>query len=148
MTAKIRWLTRADKDGEGEGRPRWIHCTPLFGHSGAVGVWMVVLVDDETSVTSQSSRRFRPAPPVSDNIGGKQWDAHTARERRNQYDTASEHDRKSSSRPPDAERGTVGPGGVGRINNYHARAGPSSSHSQAQYGVASGDVSEFSFQLK
>lgn len=41
VTAKIRWLTRPDEDGEGEGRPRWIHCTPLLGHSGAVGVWCV-----------------------------------------------------------------------------------------------------------
>ena len=72
VTAKIRWLTRADADGEGEGRPRWIHCTPLFGHSGAVGVWMIVLVDEEASATQPTGRRFRNAPPVSNNIGGKE----------------------------------------------------------------------------
>ncbi|KAG7100538.1 hypothetical protein HYQ44_019890 [Verticillium longisporum] len=43
VTAKIRW---SSKPGV-EGRPRWIHCTPLVGSNGAVGVWMVVLVDDE-----------------------------------------------------------------------------------------------------
>ena len=77
VTAKIRWLTKADEDGEGEGRPRWIHCTPLVGHSGAVGVWMVVLVDEEGSSAAQSTagRRFRPAPPVAPVIGGKDWDA-------------------------------------------------------------------------
>jgi hypothetical protein len=108
---------------------------------------MVVLVDDETSITTQSGRRFRPAPPVADNIGGKQWDAHAARERRNQYEP-SENERKSSSRP-DPDRGSAaGAGNVSRMNSYHARPGPSSSHSQTQYGVASGDVSEFSFQLK
>lgn len=42
VTAKIRWLAKPDEDGEGEGRARWIHCTPLLGHTGAVGVWMVV----------------------------------------------------------------------------------------------------------
>lgn len=66
VTAKIRWLTTAtaslDSDQVEEGRPRWIHCTPLLGQSGTVGVWMVVLVDDEKQTSA--SRRFRPAPPV------------------------------------------------------------------------------------
>lgn len=62
VTAKIRWVTRPEE----EGRNRWIHCTPLLGNNGGIGVWMVVLVDDETS---RPSRKFRPAPPVSENIG-------------------------------------------------------------------------------
>lgn len=71
MTAKIRWLARPDEDGEGEGRPRWIHCTPLLGHTGAVGVWMIVLIDEEGSQDSISAnRRFRTAPPVAPTIGG------------------------------------------------------------------------------
>ena len=71
MTAKIRWLARPDEDGEGEGRPRWIHCTPLLGHTGAVGVWMVVLIDEEGSRESISAnRRFRTAPPVPTTISG------------------------------------------------------------------------------
>lgn len=66
VTAKIRWLSnRADE----EGRARWIHCTPLLGQNGSVGVWMVVLVDDEGSVAG-GGRRFRMAPPVSSDIGG------------------------------------------------------------------------------
>ena len=82
VTAKIRWLTKADEDGDGEGRPRWIHCTPL---RGAVGVWMIVLVDEEGSKAIEGAgRRFRPAPPVSSTIGGKEWTASTvgSRERR------------------------------------------------------------------
>ncbi|KAK3675373.1 hypothetical protein LTR78_004883 [Recurvomyces mirabilis] len=82
VTAKIRWLTRADESGDGEGRPRWIHCTPLLGHSGAVGVWMIVLVEEEGygppgqgGVVGGSGRRFRPAPAVANNIGGKEWDS-------------------------------------------------------------------------
>jgi hypothetical protein len=71
VTAKIRWLARPDEDGEGEGRPRWIHCTPLLGHTGAVGVWMIVLVDEEGSRESiTANRRFRTAPPVPTTIVG------------------------------------------------------------------------------
>ncbi|KAF2692012.1 hypothetical protein K458DRAFT_398373 [Lentithecium fluviatile CBS 122367] len=70
VTAKIRWLSTAaadlDIDRVEEGRPRWIHCTPLLGQSGAVGVWMVVLVDDEKS--GAPTRRFRQAPPVASNL--------------------------------------------------------------------------------
>jgi hypothetical protein len=70
VTAKIRWLSSAtaqlDSERSDEGRPRWIHCTPLLGKSGAVGVWMVVLVDDEKSPAPL--RRFRQAPPVSSEI--------------------------------------------------------------------------------
>jgi len=57
VTAKVRWISRA----EDEGRNRWIHCTPLMGSNGSIGVWMIVLVDDEHS---RAVRRFRPAPPV------------------------------------------------------------------------------------
>ena len=75
VTAKIRWIPRTDDEGRG----RWIHCTPLLGTSGNVGVWMVVLVDDEQS---HVSRRFRKAPPVANVIGqpsGDRSDRLTAR---------------------------------------------------------------------
>lgn len=71
VTAKIRWLSRAIPDLEDsyeEGRPRWIHCTPLLGQSGAVGVWMVVLVDEDRH---GPSRRFRQAPPIASDVRGK-----------------------------------------------------------------------------
>ncbi|KAI1853609.1 hypothetical protein JX266_001593 [Neoarthrinium moseri] len=65
VTAKVRWLkSRADAEG---GRARWIHCTPLLGSNGAVGVWMVVLVDDEQD---SASRAPRDAPPVDRHIRG------------------------------------------------------------------------------
>ncbi|CAI6335917.1 unnamed protein product [Periconia digitata] len=67
VTAKVRWLSSASATVDPErpeGRPRWIHCTPLLGSSGAVGVWMVVLVDDDKA--SSTPRRFRQAPPVAD----------------------------------------------------------------------------------
>lgn len=81
VTAKIRWLTRASEDGEGDGRSRWIHATPLYSHSGSVGVWMVVLVDEE-SAPGDARRRFRAAPPVSTTIGGKEYDARATRAKR------------------------------------------------------------------
>lgn len=61
VTAKVRWISpraaaRGNSSGDGDeddgamtgsGKGRWIHCTPLLGSNGSVGVWMVVLVDDE-----------------------------------------------------------------------------------------------------
>ncbi|KAI9779027.1 MAG: hypothetical protein M1816_003775 [Peltula sp. TS41687] len=56
VTAKVRWVSKSDE----EGRNRWIHCTPLLGSNAQVGVWMVVIVDDE----KETNRRWRQAPPV------------------------------------------------------------------------------------
>lgn len=52
-----------------EGRRRWIHCTPLLGANGHVGVWIVVIVDDDGEL-AESKRRRRElarhtAPPVA-----------------------------------------------------------------------------------
>ena len=33
----------------GNGKIRWLHCTPLLGSDDRVGVWMVVMVEDEKS---------------------------------------------------------------------------------------------------
>lgn len=46
VTAKIRWISSPRRNAE-YSRPRWIHATPLLGKNGAVGVWMVVIVDEE-----------------------------------------------------------------------------------------------------
>ncbi|PYI06686.1 hypothetical protein BO78DRAFT_429436 [Aspergillus sclerotiicarbonarius CBS 121057] len=43
VTARIKWATRYNS----QGRDRWVHCTPLIASNGEVGVWMVVVVDDE-----------------------------------------------------------------------------------------------------
>jgi len=60
VTAKVRWLSRPDDDG----RNRWIHCTPLLGGNGQIGVWMLVVVDDE----QEDLKRSRQAPPVPSNM--------------------------------------------------------------------------------
>lgn len=83
VTAKIRWLTtptaNLDEGHYEEGRPRWIHCTPLLGQSGAVGVWMVVLVDDEKQ--HNSSRRFRTAPPIPNDVRRPQQQTYQQQQR-------------------------------------------------------------------
>jgi hypothetical protein len=56
VTAKVRWMSTPNS----EGRVRWIHCTPLLGSNGAVGVWMVVLIDDET----EANAKKKDAPPI------------------------------------------------------------------------------------
>ncbi|KAJ6096557.1 PAS-associated C-terminal [Penicillium sp. IBT 16267x] len=43
VTARIKWVTRFRENG----RHRWIHCTPLLANNGEVGVWMIVIMDDE-----------------------------------------------------------------------------------------------------
>ncbi|KAI0115481.1 hypothetical protein GGR51DRAFT_408053 [Nemania sp. FL0031] len=71
ITTKVRWLARPMPmpmpahglgglmpDRAAQGRSRWIHATPLLGVNGAVGVWMVILVDDE------EKPRVAGAPPV------------------------------------------------------------------------------------
>lgn len=61
VTAKVRWISRTDEDG----RNRWIHCTPLVGSNGQIGVWMIVLVDDDQGL----NRRWKQAPPVGPHRG-------------------------------------------------------------------------------
>jgi hypothetical protein len=64
VTAKIRWIS-GRRGEEHEGRTRWIHCTPLLGKNGSVGVWMIVLVDEDGSAPV---RRFKLAPPVASDL--------------------------------------------------------------------------------
>jgi hypothetical protein len=62
VTAKVRWVSGRSTDGEGS--PRWVHCTPLLGKNGTVGVWMVVIVDEQGY---EPVTRFKEAPPVASN---------------------------------------------------------------------------------
>lgn len=43
VTAKVQWISKTATTS----RSRWIHCTPLLGVNDTIGVWMVILVDDE-----------------------------------------------------------------------------------------------------
>ncbi|KAG0646773.1 Non-phototropic hypocotyl 1B [Hyphodiscus hymeniophilus] len=63
VTARVRWVSKSDV----EGYHRWIHCTPLLGSNGAVGVWMIVIVDEEVSQSRE--KRSRVAPPIDPKYG-------------------------------------------------------------------------------
>lgn len=74
VTAKIRWISSPRRNAE-YSRPRWIHATPLIGRNGSVGVWMIVIVDEEEADVVKNSvrqhvsvkqRRFGLAAPLSD----------------------------------------------------------------------------------
>lgn len=59
VTAKVRWLSSAgvkNPSVQSQSRSRWIHATPLLGRNGEVGVWMVVLVEEERDGVSRGSR--------------------------------------------------------------------------------------------
>jgi hypothetical protein len=60
VTAKVRWVSRSDE----QGKNKWIHCTPLLGQSGSIGVWMVVIVDDEIN-NARWQGGGRPPPTVA-----------------------------------------------------------------------------------
>jgi len=63
--------TRPDPDDIlEEGRPRWISCTPLFGSDGRVGVWMVVMVENER-ISGSLPSRGRRAPEVRNIVGSE-----------------------------------------------------------------------------
>lgn len=63
VTARLRWVSKTDPDGYS----RWIHCTPLLGGNGAIGVWMVVIVDEEAQQVA--SKRFKQAPVIDAKYG-------------------------------------------------------------------------------
>jgi hypothetical protein len=89
VTAKVRWVTNSTKNVNGapvdekEGRNKWIHCTPLIGSTGQIGVWMVVIVDVERDgqmsrgyerngeYSRASSRQAPPVPPTPDRNGAR-----------------------------------------------------------------------------
>lgn len=48
---------------EPAGRSRWLHCTPLAGSNGKVGVWMIVIVDDDESQSRPQGLVARPIDP-------------------------------------------------------------------------------------
>lgn len=70
VTAKISWLTGAGGQNfnmPSEGKPRWIHCTPLLGSDDKVGVWMIVMVENEEitgTLNARSNLNEGPGSPM------------------------------------------------------------------------------------
>lgn len=111
VTAKVRWVTRADEDG----RSRWIHCTPLLGSNGQIGVWMIVLVDDDQGL----SRRWKQAPPVGPHRGKVYGPSREGRERPGMLD---EYTIGTESNP-----GSIPAGHTARYQHNHRHSEQSSS---------------------
>ena len=131
VTAKIRWLPHAVADLEEsyeEGRPRWIHCTPLLGQSGAVGVWMVVLVDEKEH--SHPNRRFRQAPPIPNDIRGNSLAQQSPRRQNGRLNDFDERDTYSSRGPSPFMNmngnGNSNGNGAARVSHLDALRNPSS----------------------
>ncbi|ORX94265.1 hypothetical protein BCR34DRAFT_499396 [Clohesyomyces aquaticus] len=127
VTAKISWLTHASNghrshshsnsdDTNGthdtgsaevfEGKPRWIHCTPLLGSDSKVGVWMVVMVEQEVvtgtlnsaaSVRNGSSGVYSRAPTGNSRFpSSKLYSDYLRREGQSGYEeTRSLHSERS-----------------------------------------------------
>jgi hypothetical protein len=133
VTAKIRWLPHAVPDLENayeEGRPRWIHCTPLLGQSGAVGVWMVVLVDEKESL--HPNRRFRQAPPIPNNIRDNQMSQSPRSYQPTRYngwdDDSSAFSPRGGSPYANGRNANSNGNGVARISALDALRQPQSPH--------------------
>ncbi|KAI2602426.1 hypothetical protein GGR54DRAFT_645051 [Hypoxylon sp. NC1633] len=95
FTTKIRWVNRSDNSGKG----RWIHCTPLLGANKAVGVWMVILIDEEGGI---GAKRNRDAPPVNSMTGGqKPFDEDAT----SIFSFAKVTEEADKSRPPPVSKG-------------------------------------------
>lgn len=119
VTAKVRWISRADD----EGRNRWIHCTPLLGSNGQIGVWMIVLVDDEKDL----ARRHKQAPPVNPNFG------------RHYKAEAEERGRRAND-------GEYFPKGANRSRS--ARVDPIQSYNNSQDGRSPRSASPYSLRIE
>ncbi|KAI5206627.1 hypothetical protein E4T38_03671 [Aureobasidium subglaciale] len=78
VTAKISWLSTPAPAGSPhrttiEGKPRWIHCTPLLGSDEQVGVWMIVMVEQEmvTGSLRRPSEIINTFPSPPPNVIGR-----------------------------------------------------------------------------
>ncbi|KAL8736302.1 MAG: hypothetical protein Q9166_000457 [cf. Caloplaca sp. 2 TL-2023] len=87
VTAKVQWLSKSSSDGRG----RWIHCTPLISTNGLIGVWMVILVDDDDEPPiSRNQSQPEPMPATmefNDSPEPTPWDS--AKVERNQQNESS-----------------------------------------------------------
>lgn len=137
VTAKVRWLPHAVADLESstaEGRPRWIHCTPLLGQCGAVGVWMVVLVDEKEH--SQSARKIRQAPPVSNEIRSKRSQPNGFDTFDYEFDAYSTRGASAASHRPGMARNTT-------IETLRQPASPRMLHDQRALRSASSSIKSY-----
>lgn len=118
---------------------------------------MIVLVDEEGALPGTASgRRFRQAPPVSSNIGGKEWDAAAARDRKHMNVYDKENDRRGGQKPeyfqrPGSRAASTEPRGQAYSTASAVASPRSGSRNQDRPGASrvltSTNASEFSFNL-
>ena len=75
VTAKVQWLSKTAP----KSRARWMHCTPLLGVNDAIGVWMVILVDDENDSEGEPEKqepasRANNRPAINYTADAIPWD--------------------------------------------------------------------------
>lgn len=70
VTAKVTWLSNNHSD---TGRPRWIHCTPLLGSDERVGVWMIVMVENEPVTGSLNRQHTSSSVGAGTRTGAQQY---------------------------------------------------------------------------
>ncbi|GAM82113.1 hypothetical protein ANO11243_000920 [Dothideomycetidae sp. 11243] len=82
VTAKVNWTSSSGGREAAESRPRWLHCTPLFGADDNVGVWMVVIVEREEITGRLNSMALEDRRPTSSrpNTGTRPVSGGTARQ--------------------------------------------------------------------
>ncbi|KUI58852.1 Phototropin-2 [Cytospora mali] len=116
VTAKVKWISggargeTSSSNGPGpvgkEGRPRWIHCTPLIGSNGNVGVWVIVIIDEDTAAEPYNGRRQMRRDVSSPTFNGK-GGAHRYEKRRDRdsslWDAMSLTDFAAMNSLPDDE---------------------------------------------
>jgi len=151
VTAKVRWVTKHDE----EGRNRWIHCTPLVGVNGQIGVWMVVIVDDERHRIQRERERMggRIAPPVASDPRERATpelfdrDRERQKERDKQQTSYHKVTSQNQSAAP-AHRHDYSSGGGSRANTngvYHGAMG--SNRNGSLDGLSNGNQSLESFKI-
>ncbi|KAK5070717.1 hypothetical protein LTS08_000363 [Lithohypha guttulata] len=142
VTAKVRWISKHDDDG----RNKWIHCTPLVGVNGQIGVWMVIIVDDERHRIQRergggpAATGGRVAPPVAADLRGR-----ATPDRHNPADPTKTGQQGSTT----SQRVALNSRGMPVNQRYGYSAGerpmnlPDGSRAPSMDGVGSGSVQSF-----
>lgn len=105
-----------------EGKARWIHCTPLTGSDGRVGVIMIIMVDkQDVTHNPPDLNRVPSTRPVGSEVGGH-TSSHTRARSHNSFRSAREPDytpehRHPHSTPSSTARNSTSPPRAGAIDN-------------------------------
>ncbi|PPJ56411.1 hypothetical protein CBER1_00747 [Cercospora berteroae] len=118
VTAKVNWLTSNSSVEMEGGRTRWLHCTPLFGSDDRVGVWMVVVCEDESAMLTGSLSRAGS----SSTRGGGAQDFTSSKLYADYLKREGRESRPMTSQTNETKNSFVAPGdgddGIGFLNHH------------------------------